>query len=248
MSSTCWGPFRTAIVVGSVGLVAACGASPDSSDTTLPGSAATSTLVEAGPSTTDAPHETQSTGPGLEFSEGAVVEVMDRYAFPADRVHPAGSVEWVEWLAFCNAAFGFNFDVIREPGQEPSLYGQVPLAQQDLQLRVSRACQESAVERGHFFRIARTDDLGRRVHAGFLDVHACMVSNGFPVTEPPSEETFLADWTDGGEHWHPYEATPFGGSLSVSPDAEGDIPAQVSAQMEIQATCPADWGSILDSS
>jgi hypothetical protein len=227
-------------------LVAACGASTDSSDATLPGSTTTSTL-EADTSITEAREEAPSTEPGLEFSEVAVAEVMDQYAFRTDRVHPAGSVEWVEWLAFCNAAFGFKFDVIREPGQDPFLSGQVPLAQQDLQLRVSRACQEAALDRGYFFPIALTEEFGRRVYAGYLEVHACMVSNGFPVTEPPSEETFLAQWTDGGEHWHPYGATPFGGSLSVSPDAEGDPPANVSAQLEIQATCPADWGSILDS-
>lgn len=247
MTSAYWGQLRIGIALGSLALVAACAASTDSSDTTLAGSTSTSTLVEPVTSTTQAPQETPSTEQGLELSEGAVTEVMDQYAFPADAVYPTGTVQWIEWLAFCNAAFGFSFEVISEPGQDPHLYGQVPLAQQDLQLRVSRACQEAALDQGYFFPIALTEEFGRRVYAGFLEVHACMVSNGFPVPEPPSEETFLSDWTDGGRHWHPYDATPFGSSLSVSPDAEGNPPETVSAQLEIQATCPADWGSILDS-
>lgn len=188
-----------------------------------------------------------TTASGIEFSDEAVFEVMDGYAFSADAVYPTGTVQWIEWLAFCNAAFGFSFEVISEPGQDPYLYGQVPLAQQDLQQRVSGACREAALDQGYFFPIAHTEEFGRRVYIGFLEVHTCMVSNGFPVTEPPSEETFLADWTDGGRHWHPYDATPFGSSLSVSPDAEGNPPENVSAQLAIQATCPADWGSILDS-
>ena len=182
----------------------------------------------------------------MEFSEAAVVAVLDQYAFPPDGPFPTGTVEFMEWLAFCEAAFGFEKQVITQPGQIPYLYGQVTPGQQELNFKVASACEQMAIDAGHFFPIAHTEEFGRRVFAAYVTVHECMVEHGYPVTDPPSEETFVAQWVAGGQRWHPYDATPFGGSLAVPPpDIEGGISAQASAQLELQATCPADWATVL---
>lgn len=226
-------------------VLVACTAAPSGEGSTLPSETGSDGATRT-VSTVEVQSSTSTTEPSSELSEEeAVVEVMDGYAFPPDGPHPSGSVEFMEWLAFCEGAFGFEMEVVAEPGQDPYLYGQVTPGQDALHSRVRDTCRTTAVEAGHFFRIPHTEESGRRVYAGFMAVHECMVSHGFPVTDPPSEETFVADWVDGGRHWHPYDATPFGGSLSVFPDAEGDPPSQVSAQLEIQATCPADWATVL---
>lgn len=111
---------------------------------------------------------------------------------------------------------------------------------------MATACEQEAIDVGRFFPIAPTQEFGRRVFAAFVTVHECMVEHGYPVTDPPSEETFVAQWVAGGQRWHPYDATHFGGSLAVPPpDIEGGISAQASAQLELQATCPADWATVL---
>lgn len=227
--------------------VTACTAAPSGVDT-----GSTSTLgtdpdeVTATVSDTDVQSSTTTTEPVLEFSESAVVKVMGEYAFSPDGPHPTGTVEFMEWLAFCESAFGFEKEVVAQPGQMPYLYGQVTPSQQELNFRVATACEQMAVAAGHFFAIAPTEEFGRRVFAAYVTVHECMMEHGYPVTDPPSEETFVAQWMAGGQQWHPYEASPFGGTLAVPPpDIEGGISSQASAQLELQATCPADWGTVL---
>lgn len=234
-------------------LVVSCVTQPEAG---APDEAGSTTVVDEETSSTTTsttePSSSPTTGPSTTLTEEGIRqqtdELLGQYAFPPDGPHPTGSVEFMEWLAFCEGAFGFEMEVVAEPGQDPYLYGQVMPDQDELHSRVRSACRTAAVDAGFFFPLARTEEFGQRVYAGFMAVHQCMVSQGFPVTDPPSEETFVADWVTGRGYWHPYDATPFGGSLSVSPDAEGDPPSQVSAQLEIQETCPADWATVLGDS
>lgn len=83
-----------------------------------------------------------------------------------------GSLEFMEWLAACEAEFGFVFEVISEPGQDPYLSGSVSSSQQALHSEVRAACMDLVVESGRFFRITNSaEDAPHRVPG----VSACSI-------------------------------------------------------------------------
>lgn len=121
----------------------------------------------------------------------------------------------------------------------------VASGEEDIFNAALNACRDVVLESGDFFILGRTDADARRVYTGYMRVHQCLVDHGYPVDDPPSEEAFVASWVDGGhrDDWHPYSATPAGGPLTVIPGGE---PSETSRrQLEIQATCPADWTAVL---
>lgn len=228
-------PVAVALSLG----IAACDAS-EGAEADGPAPSGTTQVTSPGVTVVDADPASSAT----EFSADQVEEVYAGYAFPPGGPFPIGSIEYMEWLAVCENSFGFEFEVVAEPGQDPYLYGPVPSSRDELHSKVRAGCREFVIERGLVFPIEHTAEFGRRVYMGYLKVFDCMVANDFPVNDPPSEETFVSTWMSGGQGWHPYEATPFGGSLSVAPDV-GGAEDRVSTQLLIQETCPADWGTLL---
>jgi hypothetical protein len=159
---------------------------------------------------------------------------------------PAGSVEFMEWGVACLRHFGFDVEVVAEPGQDPFIYGSAG-GQQARYIQVQDACLEGAMEAGHFTPLPQTEDEIRSLYRAYLKVQACLIGHDLPTVEPPSEDSFVAAYlnADPSDDWHPYAATPFGSSLSITPDSQGPPPADLEQQLHIQKTCPADWGTIL---
>lgn len=153
----------------------------------------------------------------------------------------------MEWLASCLGHFGFEVDVIAEPGQDPFVYGSAG-GQQERYVQVQGACLEGAIAAGHFSPLPQTEDEIRSLYQAYLKVQACLLEHDFPAVEPPSEDTFVSAYlnADPADDWHPYAATPFGSSLSVAPGTESTPPPpDLEEQLHIQETCPADLGTIL---
>ena len=172
--------------------------------------------------------------------EQAVAQLMLQYSFPVPPP-PAGTIEWFEWGQWCMAKFGFEVQIIGGNDQDPTFYAE-NITQPEQHNAVQNACLWSAVDAGHFVAPPSSEEEVRRLYGAYVKVQQCLIEHGLPTVPAPSEETFVDSWFRGtGEIWHPY----VGGSLSVSPDAEGDLPSEVSDQLELQETCPADWGSIL---
>lgn len=223
-------------------IAGACSPQMGSGETTpdpIPPPTMLESLPPAGTNTTPAPSEIVD-----EVSTELIAEVYASYAFPPGGPFPVGSIEWIEWLAECENSFGFDFEVVSQPGQDPTLFGQVPPSRDAFHSEVRKACRAYVADRGDVFELEQTPEFAERVYAGYLRVYECMLANGFPVEEPPSRQTFVSQWVAGGAgSWHPYSATPFGGSLSTSPDA-GTGDERVSEQLRIQETCPADWGTV----
>lgn len=238
-SAWVWLPAAVALLLG----IVACGG-PEGPGVEAAASVTTTTQATSSSVVVDPDPDSDPVSPPTEFSADQVEDVFAGYAFPPGGPFPIGSIEFMEWLAVCENSFGFEFEVVAEPGQDPYLYGPVPASRDALHSQVRAGCREFVIERGLVFPIEHTAEFGRRVYSGYLAVYDCMLANDFPVNDPPSEETFVSTWMSGGRGWHPYDATPFGGSLSVAPDA-GGAEDRVSTQLVIQETCPADWGTLL---
>ena len=233
---------RLCVAVTSV-IAVACSPQMGSGHTT-PDPISPSTLLDRSPPATTLTTSGATSETTDEVSNELIAEVYASYAFPPGGPFPVGSIEWIEWLAECENSFGFDFEVVSQPGQDPTLFGQVPPSRDTFHSEVRRACRAFVAEQGDVFELEQTPEFAERVYAGYLKVHECMLANGFPVDEPPSQQTFVSQWVAGGAgSWHPYSATPFGGSLSTSPDA-GTGDERVSEQLHIQETCPADWGTV----
>jgi hypothetical protein len=235
--------FGPALLTALIPLVA-CAANPIVPPATSPSAERGAPPVTHEMASTPTSAASASTGQSREFTVDAINALMGNYAFPPDGPHPAGSTEFMEWLAACEAEFGFKFEVISEAGQDPYLYGPVSSAQQQLESEVRAGCMEAVINAGIFFPITTSAADASRVYAGYMRVQQCLIDNRYPTADAPSEEAFVAQWTGNpGQAWHPYDATPAGGSVTVAPGA-GPLEERLILQLEIQETCPADWESI----
>ena len=85
-----------------------------------------STLLDRSPPATTLTTSGATSETTDEVSNELIVEAYASYAFPPGGPFPVGSIEWIEWLAECENSFGFDFEVVSQPGQDPTLFGQVP--------------------------------------------------------------------------------------------------------------------------
>ena len=177
--------------------------------------------------------------------DARVRELVEDYTFP-EPPPPAGGLEFFEWGKWCMGQLGFAVEVLNEPGQDPTLFA-ANITQPRQHDGAQRACLHIVVDRGLFVPLPSTEDEIRRLYRAYLIVQECLRDHGYPTVDPPSEDVFVDTWFNGDprDRWHPYAATPFGGSLSVVPGAEGNAPPEVSAQLRMQTACPADLGTIL---
>lgn len=60
------------------------------------------------------------------------------------------------------------------------------------------------------------EQLAELWHYQTTDLVACIEARGYPVPQPPSMETFIAQWRAGGQRWHPATDVPGEQSFSVS--------------------------------
>ena len=205
-------------------LLAACAASPGSPDTNLSGSSDTG----AGAPTTVSDDVT-----GPLFDAG---DIADSYSAPEDPPYDYRSLEQVEWLSFCTAAFGFESTIVTEPGARPMLiFPDAPAAQQDRWVEVNEMCTAEGIERGWFTGIPSSPDELREEYRHLVAVNECLTELGYG-TEPPSETRYLEERV-----WDIYANTPMGAQLVMATSDLAHATAIVRQQLEIQEQCPI-WG------
>lgn len=119
-----------------------------------------------------------------------------------------GTLESFEWTARCGAENGEFLEV--RPGDPPSLGWETNPRTQ----RVVDACWEASVVMtwGLMLPVDNSPEVNRLTYPLWLEVHQCLLENGYPTVEPPSEDAFA----EGGSRlWNPYAGMtglPFAGS------------------------------------
>jgi hypothetical protein len=163
-----------------------------------------------------------------------VRDVADSYAAPEDPPYDSRSLERVEWLSYCLAAFGFQTTVVTEPGAAPTLLGpSLPHAQLELWAAADEMCSDEAVARGWFTPIPISPDELRAEYRHLVEVNECLTDLGYG-TDPPSEERFVEE-----REWNVYANTPMGAQLLLAVGLSGEVvPPDVKQQLAIQAACP----------
>jgi hypothetical protein len=205
-------------------LLAACATSPGSPDTNLSGSSDTG----AGAPTTVSDDVT-----GPLFDAG---DIADSYSAPEDPPYDYRSLEQVEWLSFCTAAFGFESTIVTVPGARPTLiFPDAPAAQQERWVEVNEMCTAEGIERGWFTGIPSSPDELREEYRHLVAVNECLTELGYG-TEPPSETRYLEERV-----WDIYANTPMGAQLVMATSDLAHATAIVRQQLEIQEQCPI-WG------
>lgn len=148
------------------------------------------------------------------------------------------SIAHLEYVAECSRQAGVQVDVVA--AANPGLAPRGPSTPRDSEV-VGR-CLELPGERGWLIPspFDGTDDANRLLYDIWLEIHDCLVANGYPTTEPPSEEVFVEE---GGTGWNPYKGM-IGDKLFVSPNAPGQVPEEVKRQLEAQELCGASENEI----
>jgi hypothetical protein len=165
-----------------------------------------------------------------------VGDIADSYSAPEDPPYDYRSLEQVEWLSFCTAAFGFESTIVTVPGARPTLiFPDAPAAQQERWVEVNELCTAEGIERGWFTGIASSPDGLREEYRHLVAVNECLTELGYG-TEPPSETRYLEERV-----WDIYANTPMGAQLVMATSDLAHATAIVRQQLEIQEQCPI-WG------
>lgn len=148
------------------------------------------------------------------------------------------SIAYLEYVAECARQAGVQVDVIATAN--PGLAPRRPSTPRDSEV-VGR-CLELPGEKGWLIPspFDGSDEGNRLLYAIRVDIYDCLVANGYPTVEPPSQELFVEE---GESAWNPYEGM-FGDKLFVSPNATGDIPPEIQRQLEAQELCGASENEI----
>jgi hypothetical protein len=109
---------------------------------------------------------------------------------------PYGSVEHLNYMATCIESAGFDAEI--EDGGISVQAG----AQASLYVDVRTKCEQAAVDSGLVRPLEPPDDreLAAQYDA-FMLTYECMVREGYPVSAPPSKDSYVES---GGQVWHPY--------------------------------------------
>lgn len=97
--------------------------------------------------------------------------------------------------------------------------------------RAMMECQQEAVEAGLVPDPGRppAEDLVRYFYERDLEYHDCLERHGYPVTDPPSWDRYLAMSASPHEYWAPnqlvFEAAMASGSTELLQDAARDCPS-----------------------
>lgn len=114
----------------------------------------------------------------------------------ATRQITATKLEQQRFYADCLNQAGFAATV--DPN-DLTVTSPIPQGQEDQYWAVTERCREEKFAR--FPSLADPDPVA--AYRAYLYVRACMLANGWPVTDPPSLDTYLETH---GAAWHPYDA------------------------------------------
>jgi hypothetical protein len=148
------------------------------------------------------------------------------------------SLAHLEYVAECARQAGVQVDVVA--AANPGLAPRGPSTPRDSEV-VGR-CLELPGERGWLIPspFDGGDEGNRLLYDIRVEIYDCLVANGYPTVEPPSEEVFVEE---GESSWNPYKGM-IGDKLFVSPNAPGQIPEEAKRQLEAQELCGASENEI----
>ncbi len=148
---------------------------------------------------------------------------------PTDYPFVEYSYRWFEYIAECGEAAGLTFRVIDTAAPHMIQDGpdspRWPLVKDRCELIAQQ--REWAIP-DPFDGSAEANAL---LYGIFVDIHDCMVENGYPTTDPPSEDAFIAE---GEALWTPWEEM-FNSVFYGDPDEQMSSSGRL--QYEAQETC-----------
>lgn len=130
-------------------------------------------------------------------------------------------------FAECLRAKGWSATIDETSG---AVVSEVAEGQEPAYDRAAQECQQASVEAGLTPDPDRpvAEDVVRYFYERDLAYHDCLASHGYPVTDPPSWDRYLAMSADVGEFWAPnqlvFEAAMASGSTELLQDAARDCP------------------------
>lgn len=194
-------PYRLGVVAGVLLFAASCGAPNNIARNTDPTS----------------PVETTRT----------VTDYRERLGPYADMVLgtgrvPYGSSEHLTYLVTCIESEGFPVTLDEEEG---AIMAKPGVDQMGRYKEVQSDCEQSAISSGLVGAPKPPDEATLSVwYQAYRALNECLMEHGFPVTEPPSETTYVST----GGSWHPYQML------------------QTSQLAKAEAVCPQDLVTLLE--
>lgn len=159
--------------------------------------------------------------------------VLSPISPPGDGPFVEGTIEFFDWIVGCAAEHGEIAEIT---------YGDPPAISStgDRAARVVAACWEEATAQDWVIPSPFNGDAdgNRLLYRLWLEVHECLMVNGYPTAAPPSEDAFIEQ---GSDLWNPYAAMGSGRPLVV---AGAGSPSGDSVQLEAQEKCGADPNSL----
>jgi hypothetical protein len=163
---------------------------------------------------------------------------------PTDYPFVEYSYRWTEYVAQCSAAAGFEFKLIGGAAPQLSFVGTVTPRREEVLTR----CQEITHERGWVIPnpFDGSSEANGILYDIWVDIHDCMVDNGYPTTDPPSRDAFIEE---GQTLWTPWEKM-YNSVLYVDPESDwgpsGTMPPGDRLQYEAQQACGGVANEIYD--
>ncbi|GEM_PF-1393810 len=185
-------------LIAAFGLVAAACLTPttDTTTTVTPDTGGTTTTS---PSPTTPPTTTAAT-PNVASDKEIQTLLPDVpvTTLPPDAAQTITNTKLEQQRFYADCLTNAGFAATIDP-QTLSVSSPIPPGQEDRFWEVSSRCRQEKFDR--FPALAEPDPTA--AYRAYLYIRECMLANGYPVTDPPSLDTYLETH---GAAWHPYDA------------------------------------------
>lgn len=147
------------------------------------------------------------------------------------------SLGYLEYVAECVRAAGYQVELVATANPGLVWKGSSTPRRRE----VGGRCKELPEEKGWLIPspFDGGDEGNRLLYDIRVEIYDCLVANGYPTVEPPSEEVFVEE---GETSWNPYEGM-IGDKLFVDPNTNwgptGTMPGDVKRQLRAQELCGA---------
>lgn len=188
------------------------------------------------------PDDGQSTnGPSVTINPGTSASSTGAVAIdtagidfqpPTERPIVEFGFEYFEFVQACAGQNGQHIDLlVGKPGY--SYQGGTQRTRDVVEACMAAASAEDWVTPYPFLG---SEESNRVLYGLWIGVHECLVENGYPTVEPPSEDAFAEG---GSDLWNPYRAMLGAPTSGGGADSQ---PEGVVRQLEAQELCGADPG------
>lgn len=166
------------------------------------------------------PAQAMPSDPGYRELLGAYAQLV----LGSAALVPQGSPEHLAYLKACLESAGFAVSI--DGGGITARVGEQEGNYRD----VTAKCEQAAVDGGLVKAAEPLDDSALQAqYDAFMLTYECMRSHDYPVSDPPSKDTYVGG---RGQGWHPYDLVGASNSL---PEIEKDCPADLVVLFEMLA-------------